>query len=166
MITPEPSALILMYAPEGTGEGRPPADGDADRLVVGQLLPVAGHLGRGRDALLQADRQVDLPRRALVAGVDAGCAAELDRVHPDRRGDLVGVLLERPAGLRRRGRPHRAGRLVVGVDAVRVDVRALGLVRPGTCIAASCEKNADVGGVGAVVDDQEAAARGDGAVVA
>ena len=103
----------------GARERRPPADGDADRLVLGQLLAVLRQGGRLLEALARADHVVDLAARALVARAEHVAPAQLEPVHPDRARHLVDVLLERPARLRRRRRAHRAGGLAVGVHEVR-----------------------------------------------
>ena len=145
-------------------EARPPADGHTDRLVVRQRLPVAGGGGGHLDALLQPDLAVGLPARSDGSGVDGVASAELDRVHPDGLGDLVGVRLERPAALRRGGRAHRTGRLVVRVREMGLDVDVRHLVGPGDVHRRQLGEEARVGRVGAVVDDDLRPSAGDRAV--
>ena len=84
-------AVDLHHGPTGSAEARPPADCHADGFVVGQGLAVASR-GRGRgDALLHADFAVDLSTRPDETGIDGVEAAEVDRVHAEGLGDLVGV---------------------------------------------------------------------------
>ena len=61
----------------------------------------------------------ELTRGGALAAAQQRAAAQLGRVEPDRGGDLVEVLLERPHRLRRRGRADRGAGLGVRVGQDR-----------------------------------------------
>jgi hypothetical protein len=111
------------------GHAWPPADGDTDRLVVGQVAAVADHLDRALERVAHTDLLEDLTGRALGALLDQRPTTEVDGVHADRGRDLVHVLLECPAHLRRGGCADRPGGLVVRVVQVCLDRDVVDLVR-------------------------------------
>ena len=96
----------------------------------------------------------------------SGAAAQLDRVHPERCRDLVHVLLDRPARLRRGRRADRARRLVVRVDELRVDVDVLDHVRADGVHRRDLGEEAALAAVRAAVEHQPAPPRDERAVAA
>src|SRR4029078_10695021 len=98
-----PVAVDLHVGAGGDAERRPPADGDTDRLVLGQVLAVADQLDRPLQRIRGTDVLEHLPGGTLVAVLDDVAAAELDRVHAQLPGHRGQVLLARPARLPRGG---------------------------------------------------------------
>jgi hypothetical protein len=138
-------------------EGRPPPTGDADRLVVREIAPVADHLQRGLEGLLGPDRRVDLPGRPDVTVLDEAAPAQLGRIHAEGGRDLVQVLLQGPARLGRRRGAHRAGRLVGRVDQPRLDRDRLELVRAAGVHRGQLREEPAFAAVGAAVEPEPAA---------
>jgi hypothetical protein len=143
----------------GLRERRPPATRDPDRLVRGQLLPIADQLAGALERLGRPDGIEDLPRRPLVALVDDVAAAQLDGIQPDLTRDGVEVLLEGPADLWRRGRAHGAGRRVVRVHEVGLDRDVRHAVGTDGVHRSELREERGIGRVRAVVDHELAAAR-------
>ena len=106
----------------------------------------------------------DLAGDRCVAVLHHILAAQLEWVHADCLGNHIHVLLEGPVDLRRRRSAHRAGRLMVRVDDAGFDVAAWDAVRPGSVHRSELRKEATVGGVGTIVDQERAAAASDRAV--
>ena len=158
-------AVQLHERARRAAERRPPADADADRLVLGQVLAVADQLDRALERLGSADRLEHLVGGGRVALLQDVPAAQLDRVHADRRGDRVHVLLDGPACLRGRGRAHRARRRRVRVGQAGVDRHVGDPVRPDRVHRRELREERGVGAVGAVVEDQPAAPGDERAVV-
>ncbi len=104
---------------------------------AGQVPQVAGTVPLGERHRLQALQQLghrgravhDLPGWRLVAHADRVAAAQLDRVQPELRGQLVHLGLVAERRLHRAETAHRAARRVVRVDAVAVDVHVRHHVR-------------------------------------
>ena len=159
-------AVQLEIGARGDAERRPPGRGDADRLVVRQLLAVADHLDRLLQRLRCPDRIEHLPGRPLVALFDDRPAAKLDGVDAEPLGDAVHVLLERPGGLRRGGSADGAGGCGVGVHQHRVDGHVLDLVGADRHHRRQLGKEPVVRGVCAAVEDQPGAAGDQRAVAA
>ena len=159
-------AVELHVGARAGAEARPPAARDADRLVVGQLLAVADQLDGALERLLHPELLEDLPGRALGALLDQGAPAQLDGIQVERAGELVHVLLERPAHLRRGRGADRARRLVVRVVQRRLDVDVLDLVRAAGVHRGHLREEAALAAVGALVEHEPAAARDERAVLA
>src|SRR5207244_9953268 len=88
----------------------PPAARNTDRLVGRQFLSVADQLDSLLERLLHRDTLELLAGRRLGALLDERAAAEVDGIHAECLGELVHVLLERPADLRcRRCADRRRG---------------------------------------------------------
>ena len=118
------------------------ADAAPDALAVRRVRVPTGEHGRGRPAAAAgratlasssldrrgaADRR---PGRDHAALGERVAAPQLDRIHLQRRGELVHLRLVREAGLHGAEAAHRAARRVVGVDDVGVDQRVRHVVRP------------------------------------
>src|SRR5204862_6961509 len=132
----------------------PPADGDADRLVVGQLTSVADHLDRTFERVAYAYPLEDLTGRTLGALLDQRPTTEVDGIHADRGRDLVHVLFEPPADLRRRRRTDRAGGLVIRVVQERLDRDVIDLVRPARMHRGHLPEESALAAVRALVQDE------------
>ena len=109
-----PSPRVVLPAPPGSRSGSRGSGSGARRLERGSG---ADHLG-GRQ------RAVDpLAGRKRVARRERVQQPELDRVDPERRGELVHLRLAREAGLDGAEAAHRAARRVVRVDDRRLEPR-------------------------------------------
>ena len=109
-------------------------------------LHAAQQLGHRRRAVH------DLPGRRLAAHADRVAAAQLDRVHAQRRGQLVHLRLVAERGLHRAEAAHRAARRVVGVEAVAVDVHVRHHVRADAHGPGVADHGRRAGGVGPAVE--------------
>ena len=114
-------------------------------------MPVADHLDRPLERLPHPERAEHLTGGALGALLDQRPPAQLDRVHVEGGGDLVHVLLDRPASVRSGGGADRAGGLIVGVDELRVDVDVLDHVRAAGVHRRQLGEEAALAAVGAAV---------------
>ena len=150
-------AVQLHVGARGVPEGRPPAARDADRLVLGEVALGSDQLQGPLERLPDGDRPEHLARRALGALLEQRAPAQLDGIEPERLGELVHVLLERPADLGRRRRADRARRLVVRVDERRLDVHVLDHVGPAGVHRGHLREEAALAAVGAAVEDEPAA---------
>jgi hypothetical protein len=97
--------------------------------------------------------------RAFGTFLDQRAAAEVDRIHADRGRDLVHVLLEPPADLRRRRGTDRPGRLVVRVVEVRLDRDVVDLVRAARVHRRHLSEEAALAAVRAFVEHELRAPR-------
>ena len=101
-------------------------------------LPTLSLMGRGdwkgshpAQQLCHWDGAIDgLAGDHLVSGFEGVPDPELDRVHPERRGEPVHLRLVRVAVLDRAEPAHRPARRVVGVDDQAVDRRVRAAIRP------------------------------------
>ena len=147
---------VQLHVRAGVGrEARPPAAGDADRLVVGQLLPVADQLDRASRAS-PSSRSARAPDRSGVTEPSSISVRRRSSTGsmPSAVGELVHVLLERPADLRRRRGADRRRGLVVRVDERRLDVHVLDLVRAERVHRRHLREEAALAAVGALVEHE------------
>ena len=117
-----------------------------DALAAGRVARAAREAGSGRAGAPRprggssaaarritsavGQRALDhLAGRQRVAGRERVQEAQLDRVDPERRGELVHLRLGGEAGLHGAEAAHRAARRVVRVDAGRLDQRVRHVVR-------------------------------------
>ena len=99
-------------------------------------------------------RVEDLAGGGRVAVVHDVLLAERERIHADGTCELVHVGLERPVRLRGGRGTHRAGRLMVRVGEVCLNVDGRQAVRADCMHAGQLGEEPRIGRVGAVVDDQ------------
>ena len=138
-----PSPRVVLPAPPGSRSGsRGSSSGGGGSSAAAR----ADHLGdrqRARDPL--AGRQ-------HVAGRERVQQPQLDRVDPERGGELVHLRLGGEAGLHGAEAAHRAARRVVRVDDGRLDQRVRHRVRPAANDGGVRADRGRARGVGAAVE--------------
>src|SRR5439155_8618715 len=139
-------------------ERRPPTARDSNRLVVWKVGSIADQLDCPLQRFLHPDAVEYLSGGPLGALFDQGPAAELNRIQVQGARQLVHMLLECPADLRRGRGANGAGRLGVRVVQVRLDLDVLDLIRAAGVHGGHLTEEAALAAVGALVQDQPAAA--------
>ena len=146
---------IELHVGAGLGrEARPPADGDPDRLVLGQFLPVADQLDRLLERLLHRDPLEHLARRGDRAVLDQRPAPQLDRVEIERTASSSMCCSSAQHTCGAVGARIERRRLVVRVDERRLDVDVLDLVRAERVHRRHLGEETALAAVGALVEHE------------